>query len=121
MIRSLAAAEETVPATPRGPLAASARRERAGAGPGGARPAGTRPAGAPLALVPAPQSTAPAADELTSVAIDLARAAVQLAATADALVEAPPERRAALRAALHRWQTLLRLGAQRLTHLASAG
>ncbi|MBX5493240.1 MAG: hypothetical protein IRZ14_18980 [Chloroflexi bacterium] len=59
-------------------------------------------------------------EELVDIAADLARAAVQLAETADALVEAPTAERPALRATLHRWQTLLRLGARRLAHASAA-
>jgi hypothetical protein len=66
---------------------------------------------------PASHESAPTAEELAAIAADLAQAAVRLAETADALVAAPAAERPALRAALHRWQTLLRLGARRLAHV----
>jgi hypothetical protein len=53
-------------------------------------------------------------DELAAIVADLARAATHLVETADALVTAPAAARPALRATLHRWQTVLALGAQRL-------
>jgi hypothetical protein len=58
-------------------------------------------------------SLAPA--EVAAIAADLARAAARLVETADALVTAPAAARPALRATLYRWQTVLALGAQRLT------
>jgi hypothetical protein len=51
---------------------------------------------------------------MAAIAADLARAAVRLVETADALVTAPAAARPALRATLYRWQTVLALGAQRL-------
>ena len=59
----------------------------------------------------------PGPEEVVAVATDLAHAAAQLVATADALVTAPPEARPTLRATLYRWQTVLALGARRLAQL----
>ena len=53
-------------------------------------------------------------DELAAIVDDLVRAATHLVETADELVTAPAAARPALRATLHRWQTVLTLGAQRL-------
>jgi hypothetical protein len=53
-------------------------------------------------------------DELAAIVADLVRAATHLVETADELVTAPAAERPALRATLHRWQTVLTLGAQRL-------
>ncbi len=56
-----------------------------------------------------------AAGELRELAADLARAAACLVAAADEWVTAPAEARPALRARLHRWQTVLALGARCLS------
>ncbi len=66
-----------------------------------------------------PVAEGPGPEEVVAVATDLAQAAAQLVAAADALVTAPPEARPTLRATLYRWQTVLALGARRLAQVGA--
>jgi hypothetical protein len=108
-------------ALPKPPLSAPTQgpsRSSVTSRPRGGQSKGREPSGTPAR---GPDGGAPTAEELAAIAADLAQAAEQLAETADALVAAPAAERPALRATLHRWQTLLRLGARRLAQVGPAG